>query len=207
MPIDEQGYNLSRPEVISTKINIGLNAPVRVLHASDTHLTRVDEGDSERKRELAAMRAPGFIYAEENLALTRDYALREGLTVLHTGDLIDFVSCGNLKAARALCDECDVFLAAGNHEYSQYVGEALENEAYREQSLPTVQLAFNNDIRFAKREIGGVNFVALDNSYYKIDRPQLDSLKAAVAEGKPVVLLVHNPFFTERLYLRMVGPE
>ena len=36
--------------------------------------------------------------------------------------------------------EC--FMAAGNHEYSLYVGEAFEDEAYKIQSFALVQIRF-----------------------------------------------------------------
>jgi hypothetical protein len=58
-----------------------------------------------------------------------------------------------------------------------------------------VQSVFVNNIRFSKKEIGGVNFVALDNGFKQIEPWQLRALKRVVAEGKPIVLLVHVPFY------------
>ena len=43
------------------------------------------------------------------------YAKAHGLTIVHTGDLIDFVSEANLDAAKKFTAENDVFFAAGNH--------------------------------------------------------------------------------------------
>lgn len=203
MPLDKKGYNLGEPEILKTEIKIGCDVPFRVLHMSDTHLALVNENDNERKHELAARRQ--FAHPEETLVLASEYSKREGLVILHTGDLIDFVSDGNIKRSKKFVDENDVFLAAGNHEFSQYVGEAFEDEAYRNQSLPLVQSVFKNDIRFDCLEISGVNFVALDNSYFKIDREQLDALKRVVSEGKPVVLLVHTPLYTKGLYELMLS--
>lgn len=198
MPLNENGYILGKPEIIKTEVKIGVDKPFRVLHMSDTHLALANENDDERKHELAKERP--FGYPEETMALASEYSKREGLVILHTGDLIDFVSDANLKRANAFLLENDVFFAAGNHEYSRYVGEAFEDEEYRNQSLPLVQSYFTNDLRFAVREIEGVNFVAVDNSYYKIDRQQLDALKAVVKEGKPVVLLLHVPLYSEGFY-------
>ena len=198
MALDEKGYSLEEPTLIKTEVKIGLAKPLRVLQISDTHLALVNENDNERKHALAARRQFGL--PEETLALVSEYSKREGLTILHTGDLIDFVSDANLKRVKEFLDANDCFVAAGNHEFSQYVGEAFEDEAYRNQSLPLVQKYFNNDIRFSVREIGGVNFVAIDNSYYKIDRTQLDGLKQVVKMGKPVVLLMHTPLYTKGLF-------
>jgi hypothetical protein len=54
-------------ELLHTQIRIGLDAPVRVLHFSDTHLTRADLRDGDRKVELADARYSCFTAAEEVL--------------------------------------------------------------------------------------------------------------------------------------------
>ena len=98
-------------------------------------------------------------------------------------------------------------MAAGNHEFSLYVGEAFEDAAYRNQSLARVQGAFTNDIRFASRLIGGVNFVAIDNSYYRIEREQLERLRREVKRGWPIVLTMHTPLYCEPLYTFMMNEK
>ncbi len=40
-------------EKLFTKIDIGLPKPLRLIHFSDTHLTRADNRDHERKIKLA----------------------------------------------------------------------------------------------------------------------------------------------------------
>ena len=181
-------------------IDVGATSPFRVLHMSDTHLTDADDRDDERKVKLAEERQGYFRHADLLYEEASAFSKREGMPIFHTGDLIDFVSYKNLDRARAFAEENDLFMTAGNHEFSLYVGEAFEDAAYREQSLDKVQACFKNNIRFSKREICGVNFVALDNSYYRVDRWQLDALKEVVAEGKPVVLLVHVPMHCDSLY-------
>ena len=125
-------------KVIETSLHIGLDAPVSLLHISDTHLTYADARDDKRKIDLAAGRAPCFPHAAEELAAECAYAGEQGIPILHTGDLIDFVSAANLDAAKRFMDENDVLFIAGNHEFSLYVGEAFEDEAYRNQSLAKV---------------------------------------------------------------------
>jgi len=194
--------------LLKTTIKVGAEKPFKVLHLSDTHLTLANEFDDARKHQLAKDRPACFPEPEATLEFASTYAKEHSLPILHTGDLIDFVSHANLERARQFTDENDVFLAAGNHEFSQYVGEAWEDAEYRNQSLGKVQAAFKNDIRFSKREIGGVNFVALDNSYYLVEWEQLDKLKAVVAEGKPVVLMMHNPVYTPALFeYQMTKPD
>ncbi len=121
--------------VIKTRLRVGAAAPFRVLHVSDTHLTRADMRDGERKVRLSRERSPIFPQAEETLALASQVASGEGLPILHTGDLIDFVSVANLEAVKRFTDENDYFMAAGNHEFSLCVGEAKEDAA----TLETVE--------------------------------------------------------------------
>ena len=190
--------------IIETKLTVGVQAPFRVLHVTDTHLTDADLRDGERKVALAEKRAKIFPLADATLELAAKVAKEQGVPIVHTGDLLDFVSVANLEKAKKFTDENDCFMAAGNHEFSLYVGEAKEDAAYRNQSLATVQAAFRNDIRMAARVIGGVNFVALDNGYYLFEREQLDFLKNEVKKGLPVVLLLHNPLFEKALYDRVM---
>jgi 3',5'-cyclic AMP phosphodiesterase CpdA len=132
--------------------------------------------------------------------LADELAEQYNAPILHTGDLIDFVSLANLERSRAFVDSHDLFMAAGNHEFSLYVGEAWEDAAYRNQSLAQVQESFDNDIRMSSRVIGGVNFIALDNGYYLFEEDQLAFLQSEAEKGLPMVLMMHNPLYEKEFY-------
>lgn len=186
--------------IIHNTIEIGLERPVRVLHASDTHLPLADDRDEARKVELGISRARAFSEAmpclEEISRISHDMEL----PIMYTGDIIDFVSVANLEFTKKYTEENDLFMAAGNHEFAQYLGEALEDAAYRNQSLAKVQACFKNDIRMDSRIIDGLNFVALDNGYYTFDAEHLAFLKEQVALGLPIVLLIHTPLYEPDFY-------
>ena len=186
--------------IIETKLHIGVRKPFTVIHMSDTHLTLADLRDGERKVTLAEKRVKHFPHAEEMLTMADELSHKHNAPILHTGDLIDFVSLANLERAKAFADSHDLFIAAGNHEFSQYVGEAWEDAAYRNQSLDKVQSCFQNDIRMSSRVIGGVNFVALDDGYYLFEEDQLNFLKAEVEKGLPIVLMMHNPLYEKEFF-------
>ena len=186
--------------IVYNTIDIGLGKTVRVLHASDTHLTLADDRDDDRKIQLGRSRASGFPLAKRCLVEMGRVSQNTGLPIMHTGDFIDFVSVANLEAIQNFTEENDCFVAAGNHEFSQYVGEAYEDAAYRNQSLAQVQAAFTNDIRMSSRVIDGLNFVALDNGYYKFEAEQLAFLKEQVALGLPIVLMIHTPLYDPDFY-------
>ena len=187
-------------KIVHNTIHIGLDAPVRVLHASDTHLTRADLRDGLRKVDLTASRAHDFSEAEDCLSEMSRISHEMNLPIMHTGDLIDFVSLANIAAAKEFMDGNDCFFATGNHEFSLYLGEAREDADYRNQSLPKVQAGFKNDIRMASRIIGGLNFVALDNGYYRFDPEHLTFIREQVKRGLPIVLMFHTPLYERGFY-------
>lgn len=189
---------------LSTTISVGAEAPFTLLHMSDTHLAMADMRDDQRKIELSERRMRRFPENLNMLAAGEKLAREKGLTIVHTGDLIDFVSYANLEEAKRFTDENDCFMAAGNHEFSLYVGEAVEDAAYRNLSLERVQASFKNDIRFSSRVINGVNLVAIDNSYYLFETQQLEGLKQEVAKGLPILLLMHTPLYSQGLFEHMM---
>jgi hypothetical protein len=186
--------------IVNNTVHIGLKTPVRVLHASDTHITRADLRDCLRKVDLGASRAHDFPYAEEDLLEITRISHEMGLPIMYTGDLMDFVSIANLEGAKAFADANDVFVAAGNHEFAQYLGVDREDAEYRNQSLAKVQACFKNNIRMSSRIIGGLNFIALDNGYYKFDPEHLDFIKEQVKLGLPIVLMFHTPLYERAFY-------
>lgn len=192
---------------IKNEINIGVKEQFTVLHMSDTHLTLADGRDNERKNALAARRARGFPTAQADLAYAERYIKEKGLPLFHTGDLIDFTSEANFALGGEFIKSTGCLLAVGNHEFSQYVGEAIEDDAYKAKSAPRVYDMMARDELFTGRIINGVNFVAADDSYYTFDAVQLEKLKAEVAKGLPIVLLMHNPLFEERLYEVMMSRD
>ena len=193
--------------LIETTLNIGVEEPFQLIHLTDTHLTKADLRDGERKVTLAEKRAKYFPLADAVLDFVGKVAKDMGVPILHTGDLIDFVSVANLEKVKKFTDENDCFMAAGNHEFSLYVGEAKEDADYRNQSLAAVQAVFKNDIRMSSRVIGGVNFIALDNGYYLFEREQFNFLKSEVEKGLPVVLLLHNPLYEQSLHELALNKE
>ena len=126
-------------KTIETKLCVGAANPFFAIHLSDTHLTYADERDGERKVILAQKRKIIFEGSETILSAASQKSHQYNAPILHTGDLIDFVSLANLERAKRFFSENDCFVAAGNHEFSLYVGEAWEDEAYRNQSLALVQ--------------------------------------------------------------------
>ena len=116
-------------ELLTTKLSLGAEKPFALLHISDTHLCLADDRDNERKNKLAESRKTVFGDGEDALRWSVELSKELGTLLVHTGDLLDFVSEANIDAAKKFTDENDCFFVAGNHEFSLYVGEAWEDEA------------------------------------------------------------------------------
>lgn len=193
-------------KIHDVRLEPGAAEPFSLWHISDSHLTLADERDNERKNKLAEDRGNAFTgghperirqYTEEQFDRVRE----SGDTLIYTGDFCDFVSEANLDYAKSLFSTVDAFVCAGNHEYSQYVGEAWEDEAYKAMSFDHVKESFpGNDIWYSERIMHGVRFVAIDNNYYYVLPEQLERFRKALSDGVPTVLCVHNPLYSENTY-------
>ena len=186
-------------ELLKNTLHIGLERPLTLLHVTDSHIARVDERDNERKHALA-----GRFDSSNREQLFREqlaYAKAHCDLMVHTGDLIDFTSQANFEFARTILSEEKVFFAAGNHEFSHYLGEAYEDRAYKMNSFrEMLPEGLGVPLFFHSRIVGGVNFVAIDDSYHQFEAWQITRLKKELAKGLPIILCLHVPLFERSLY-------
>lgn len=195
-------------EILRSQIEVGVQKPFTFLQTSDTHFACTDETDTPRRRAFARDRWQGFCHAEENAAFLREYVARTGYPLIHTGDLVDFITPACLRAARDLARDTGMMVVAGNHEQAWCVNDVFCPEDYaedmkrRDKTFAQIQPYFFDDIRFTCREIGGVNFVGIDNGNYQISRSQLEALKEVAQQGKPILLFMHIPLYSKELQAR-----
>ena len=102
-------------KILHTPVVCGAEKPFTLLHISDTHLTLADERNDKRKIDLADDRSSCFPSALSDLREAEEYARKNHLTIVHTGDLIDFVSEANLDAAKKFTSGNDVFFATAKN--------------------------------------------------------------------------------------------
>jgi len=192
-------------------LHVGAQQPFTLLHMSDNHICLADQRDNERKNALAVRRNGEFTHNADPERQTRvaeeliAYAKERNAPLLHTGDLIDFTSEANFDYARRVLADVDVIMAVGNHEFSQYVGEAWEDEAYKAVSMDSVLAAFPEGILFGVRVIHGVKIITLDDNYYYVTPELLARLKEELSDGVPAILAMHNPLFSEDLYAQVMA--
>lgn len=184
-------------QVLKTELHIGLPAPVKLLHVTDTHIAYDDpERPCDRQKYFDGdVENQTANFFEQAL----DYARENNLTILHTGDLLDFLSKRSFDYIDEKLRDVDYIYAAGNHDYCHWVGEAKEDDTYRWENMKITAPHFKSNLWFDSRVIGGLNIVTLDNSYYRISDGQIEMLRAEAAKGLPILLCMHNPLFTQTL--------
>lgn len=183
-------------------LEIGADEPFYFIHAGDTHVGFIDErdADDERLTETAKRREGDWPAALRTLDDLSVKAKELDAMIVHTGDLIDFVSEKNLDYARDFTAHNDVFACAGNHEYHVYIWDDGEDVPRRESVAEKVQSAFTNDIRFSARVEHGVKFIAVDNSFHTVEQWQADRFREELADGMPTVLALHVPVYAPDIF-------
>ena len=201
---------MKKINILKTEIKIGLSSPVRILHATDSHIARVSEYDIAKNPELkehARERSEAFggdKQLEEYFEAILDYAKSENIPLLHTGDLYDFLSTSNLEYIERTLSSVDSIYVAGNHDFCHFVGRAIEDYQYKWENLLLVQPHVKQNLYFDSRIVGGINIVSLDNSYYLFTKGQEEMLRAEAAKGYPIILCMHVPLYAPQLAKRVL---
>lgn len=180
-------------------IEAGAFKPFSLLHISDTHLTFADPGEDaeiqkyrERRTELFGGRQHEALKDSIRWAkLNADY-------LVHSGDLIDWGSEGNLRAVKEAFGFRDgpFFGAIGNHEYfwPRTTGRAGRGECFRRCSQ-----VYPYNLNFCSQVLNGVNFISLDDSNYDVSEAQIRAFRRETEKGLPIILVTHVPFPTPEI--------
>ena len=179
------------------RIDAGAERPFSVLHVSDTHLTLAGDGDPDSIRRMAATRSETFGGRQlEALETTVEWARHNVDYLVHTGDLVDFVSEGNLAAVKRCFEGCGpTFGCMGNHEFSPWSGKGGKPER-RKAFASRLEGAYPYPPAFGSCVVNGVNFVAMDDVFEDVASEMATRFEAETKRGLPMVLLVHVPFRT-----------
>ena len=185
-------------------LDIGAEEPFYFIHAGDTHVSYIDDRDADDERLVTDTAKNRISYCPKDLRMLDDLSVKAkelDAFIVHTGDVIDFVSQKNLEIAKDFTSNNDVFACAGNHEYHVYIWDDGEDYERRESVQSKVQASFANDIYYSVRVEHGVKFIAIDNSFHKIDVRQLDLFKAELAkDDMPVILALHVPLYAPDIF-------
>ena len=201
---------LAKETVIPVK---GITKEYTLLHVTDTHTTAYDdELDSEyaeycmNRRNLFLSETVGPYDANQRFPDFFKYAKQiDADEVILTGDNIDCPTYGNF----ALLDRAIVkggwqdktAYCFGNHDWN-FCDES-ERDAKIADIKSRFSIFFNGeddcDVKVYEREEYRIISVANDN--YQVSYKAVDALRdyAFLDDGKPVILMLHVPLFTEDL--------
>jgi predicted phosphodiesterase len=177
-------------------IEIGLEKPLKILHMTDSHLPFYCDSDSENMIRQGKNRNEKR--SVRNLNELIKYGEKKCDLIVHTGDLIDYISKPCVEFAKEFLKRDKFLFVAGNHEYAKYDG-VKEDMAYRLNSLEEIG-GYPVNIFFNSHITGGVNFVGIDDAYHQVEYEQLEMLKEEVKKGYPIILFVHAPLYEKELY-------
>ena len=198
LPLHARG-NYEQLTLAYCHIKAGATSPFSILHISDTHLTFANPDEDEEIQKYRRRRTELFGGRQfEALKDSIRWAKLNADYLIHTGDLIDWGSEGNLLAVQEAFgpDAGPVFGAIGNHEYffPHSAGRPSRAECFKRCSA-----AFPYNLHFASQVINGVNFVSIDNSNYNVTDDQVEAFAKEVKKGLPIILLMHVPFHTPEI--------
>ena len=184
------------------QIEIGATKPFSILHISDTHLTQAYPHENTQSLKLKELRTKTFGgRQEEALRDSIKWAKENVDFLLHTGDLIDWQSEANFDLVKKYFGS-ETFGAVGNHEYSRSISPTgvKYNEDYKNGMRDKVAAAFPFDIAFDSKVVNGVNFVSLDDVFGYVTENQVERFHAEVKKGLPIILCMHVPFYTQKIW-------
>lgn len=178
----------------------GIDRPLRVLHVTDSHIS-VPHEEVDRPYARYGERMDGLFADYPTLdsfaaQMERARVERHDLIAL-TGDHVNYPSPTAVAAVERLLRSAGraSLFTAGNHDwsYSGLPGSAADlRREWRERSL--LPLYRGRAPHADSLDLGGVRFVAIDNSTRQVDPEQLAFFEGRLAGDLPVVLLVHIPF-------------
>lgn len=188
--------------VKETEINIGIKKPVTIARITDSHLAYVNGADNATAREQASTRYPYFANNDLKLQRCVNYANALGVDlVAFTGDIWDFFSVGNLEKFKSATSVLDDFIyTVGNHDDVYVVGGNLPTADERAFMHKNIANYVKGDLSFDTRQVGQITVVTMDNSRYSFSDEQVQKMKAEIAKGRPMLLMMHAPLYTETLY-------
>jgi UDP-2,3-diacylglucosamine pyrophosphatase LpxH len=189
----------------------GLEKPLVVLHITDSHVSvanpreaqyqqyasRMDNAyGKEREHWRTKKKATTATHFLDLLASAKE---RHVDLVALTGDIINNPSQSSVQLIGKAVKETGIrwLFTSGNHDW-HYEGMAGSSEALRKMCLQKRLLPLyqgQSPLCYAVR-IGGINFIALDNSTYQVSAAQVTFYEKEIARGLPTVLLLHIPVYT-----------
>ena len=171
----------------------GLNQTIRMLHVTDSHIALIDDRDAEHI-EACTGACERFESREQIFDQLMEEAEESSLDLVAlTGDIVHFPSQAGVESVVKSIDKVGVpaLYTSGNHDW-HYPGVEGRGEL-REAWWGALAPLHHGQAAYARHEIGGIQFLLVDDSIYQVNEEQTVFVDTHLANGMPTVLLTHIP--------------
>lgn len=203
-----QPIEITSEAIDSCQITIpGISREYNLLFLTDTHVVipETSEGASQEIKDYSSQRLSEFageseFVSSDLFASLLSYANdTKPDALLLGGDIIDSPSPSNMEFLENSLEKLEVpyIYTPGNHDWTypwEYMTETAANDY-----LPSLSPYMDGNTAIHTLELDDFIIVAVDNSSNQINPDALETYKTILAQGKPVLLLVHVPFYTPSL--------
>lgn len=183
----------------------GISREYNLLFLTDTHIVIPDESAAAEIQDYSTQRLTHFTndggcVSSELFTAWIDYANKtDSDALLLGGDIIDSPSSANLEYLDSSLNKLKIpyLYAMGNHDWT-YPWEYM-TETGAEDYLPLLAPYMETNTSIHTLELEDFILIAVDNSSNQIHPDALEEYQQILSRNKPVILLLHVPFYTEDL--------
>ena len=188
----------------------GISREYELLFLTDTHIVIPDESTEEIQtystERLAHFTNDGGYISSELFTSWINYANKtKPDALLLGGDIIDSPSPDNISFLGDALDKLEIpyLYTVGNHDWTYPWEYMTETGTTDYLSLLSPYMEANTSIHTLETE----DFIvaAVDNSSNQIHPDALEEYRNILSMNKPVILLLHVPFYTEELFAKTSG--
>ena len=183
----------------------GISKDYDLLFLTDSHIVIPDETADPEIRNYSEERLAHFTeesgcISSELFTAWMDYANQTRPdALLLGGDIIDSPSSANVSYLNSSLERLDIpyLYTLGNHDWT-YPWDYM-TETGTEEYLPLLAPYMDTNTAIHMLELDEFILVAVDNSNNQIHPDALEEYRQILSRKKPVILLLHVPFYTEEL--------
>ncbi|MGL1891293.1 MAG: metallophosphoesterase [Spirochaetaceae bacterium] len=187
----------------------GLLKTFRILHITDSHVSVLSTNEKEyhsySSRMDNAFKTVKHYKTKKKTTSSKmflnllEVAKEEKVDlIVLTGDIVNNPSQSSISFIHQALKLVDIpyIYISGNHDW-HYEGMEGSDENKRQTWInkSLLPLYVGETPLYSSLIIGGINFVAIDNSTYQVNEDQLRFYKTQLKLGLPIVLLLHIPLY------------
>jgi hypothetical protein len=175
----------------------GLDRAVRILHVTDSHISRDPETEPPYDDCSARMHAAYSSYDTSGAfrdQMQRAASERVDLIAL-TGDQVNYPSTSSVEFIADEVERTGIphIYTAGNHDWHYEGLPGDSGDLRRQWRAKRLAPLYRGAPSHSSLEIGNLRFVAIDNATSQVDEAQFEFFRQQAAHGIPLVLLCHIP--------------